>query len=98
MKRILFIVLSCLLTACQPAKDVSEEAQQAAKTTIAQIDRAKVLSDINTVKTAVSAYQLEKQAFPATLTELNLSLNYPEDLSYDANTGQVSSKTFPNLK
>ncbi len=98
MKRILLIFLSCLLTACQPTQEARETAQEAAKTTIAQIDRAKVLSDINTVKTAVSAYQLEKQKYPETLAELNLSLSYPDDLSYDASSGQVSSKTFPNLK
>ena len=98
MKLIILIALACLLTACQPAQEASETAQEAAKTTIAQIDRAKVLSDINTVKTAVNAYQLEKQKYPETLAELSLSLNYPDDLSYDASTGQISSKTFPNLK
>lgn len=94
----LMMVCALALSACEAAQEARETTQEAARTTIAQIDQAKVLSDLNTAKTALAAYQVENQKFPAALAELKIQLNYPDELAYDATTGQVRSKTFPNMK
>jgi hypothetical protein len=91
----LFLLLS--LVACDGVKDTQKEAEEAAKTTIQQIDRAQVLSDLKAASTAVDDYFVQNNSYPASLTDLKLSLNHPQDLTYDPQTGKVYSKTFPNL-
>lgn len=91
----LFVLLS--LVACDGVKDTQQEAEDAAKTTIQQIDRAQVLSDLKAASTAVDDYFAQNNSYPASLADLKLSLNHPQDLTYDPQTGKVYSKTFPNL-
>lgn len=80
------------------AQDTHNTVQNAARTTIAQIDKTKVLADLALAVPAVQAYHLQNQKYPASLAELNLKLNVPQDLTYDPATGKITSKTFPNLK
>lgn len=87
-----------LLAACEPAQEAQETVHEAARDTIAQIDKTKVLSDFALAKPAVETYFLQNQKYPASLSELGLKLNYPDELVYDPATGKISSKSFPNLK
>jgi Tfp pilus assembly protein PilE len=97
MKLFLPLCLLFSVVACDGVKDTQQEAQEAAKTTIQQIDRAQVLSDLKTASTAVEDYFAQNNSYPASLGDLKLSLNHPQDLTYDPQTGKVYSKTFPNL-
>lgn len=96
-----FRVLSfCLLLACiscKPTQETQETISKGVATTLSQADRARVLSDLTQVTAALTNYRLEHGSYPPSLKELGLSLNYPEDLVYDAKNGQVRSKTFPDL-
>lgn len=100
-QRFFYALLSCLLlsglTACDMFKDSQDTVKEGANTTIQQIDRARVLSDLTSITAALQSYRLQYEKYPASLDELKLQLNHPEDLVYDPEKGQVRSKTFPDL-
>jgi hypothetical protein len=61
-------------------------------------DRARVQLDLAAVRGALRAYHAERAAWPGGLSELNVEgLSYPADLSYDAASGTVTSRTYPTL-
>lgn len=91
------LLLYLLCPACKPVQEAQETVREGTAKTLSQIDRAKVLSDLTQVTAALSNYRLQHEGYPNSLKELGLSLNHPEDLIYDAKTGQVRSKTFPDL-
>lgn len=97
MKQLLALSLGlflCVGTACyQTAKDAKEGAGQ----TVGQVDRAKALSDLTLVTEALMTYYTQNQKYPKSLKELKLDLYYPEDISYDPETGKTRSKTYPDL-
>ncbi|PIQ28609.1 hypothetical protein COW36_12445 [bacterium (Candidatus Blackallbacteria) CG17_big_fil_post_rev_8_21_14_2_50_48_46] len=93
----LALLLISSLTACKAAEDAQKTIEEGAKLTTGQIDRAKVLSDLTQITGALATYRMQNEKYPDSLKDLNLSLNYPQDLEYDAKTGNVRSKTFPDL-
>ena len=97
MKLLLIPCLLLCVSACKPAEEAHTIIKEGAATGVAQMDRARVLSDLTHVTAALATWKLEHESYPATLSELGLKLNYPDDLTYDAQTGKVRSKTFPNL-
>lgn len=97
MKLLFSLCLLLSVVACDGVKDTQKEAEEAAKTTIQKIDQAQALSDLKTASTAVEDYFAQNNRYPASLADLKLSLNHPQDLSYDPQTGKVYSKAFPNL-
>ena len=92
------ILLSSTLFACKPAQEAQDTVKNGLKATTDQIDKAKVLSDLTLVTGAMISYQMQNDGKnPASIKDLKLDLNYPQDLEYDPKTGQVRSKTFPDL-
>lgn len=92
----LCFLLSSLLVACDQTQETIKDGTS---TAIGQIDRSKVLSDLTLVTSSLQEYHLQNQKNPDNLEALKLEskLYHPEDLIYDAKTGTVKSKTFPNL-
>jgi hypothetical protein len=60
-------------------------------------DKARVTVDLASVRAAVKRSQQIEGVVPASLSAVGVGLSYPEDLVYDASTGEVSSKTYPSL-
>lgn len=62
-------------------------------------DKVKVIVDLGAVRGAIRAYGTEHNgSFPASLEDVPLEgrLNYPKDLEYDAATGTVRSRSYPD--
>lgn len=94
----LAMLFATSLLACQPAQEAQDTVKEGLKTTTDQIDRAKVLSDLTQVTGALATYRIQNDGKnPGSISDLKLELNYPQDLEYDAKTGNVRSKTFPDL-
>jgi hypothetical protein len=92
------LLLSSTLSACKPAQEAQDTVKEGLKVTTDQIDKAKILSDLTLITGAMLTYQMQNEGKnPASIKELKLDLNYPQDLDYDPKTGQVRSKTFPDL-
>jgi hypothetical protein len=95
------LMSSCLFLllfgACKPAEEAQDLVKKGAETALSQPDRARVLSDLTRVTAALTTWKLDHDRYPETVAELGLQLNYPADIIYDARTGKVRSKTFPNL-
>lgn len=93
-----WIMFCLLMTSLVVGCDQSQQTvKDGTSTAIGQIDRSKVLSDLTLVTSTLQEYHLQNQKNPESLEELKLELYFPEDLVYDAKTGTVRSKTFPNL-
>ncbi len=90
----LCLLLFSVLVACEESQ---ETVKDGVKTGVGQIDKAKVFSDLTLVTGTLQEYHLQNQKNPESLEELKLKLYHPEDLVYDAKTGTVRSKTYPNL-
>jgi hypothetical protein len=60
-------------------------------------DKMKVHTDLDVVRNNLRAWRAEHDGFPASLEAMALTgLNYPQDLSYDPQTGIVKSLTYPD--
>jgi len=93
----LLAVLVLAVPACKETKEAQEIIKDGTKTIVTQPDRTRMLTDLAAVKPAIQAFQAQNDRFPDSLDELNIKLNFPKDLTYDSGTGEVKSKTFPNL-
>jgi len=96
------VLISCvmlgLLLGCEPAQEARDTVEDGAKKTIEQIDRSKALSDLTLLTAEIQTYHLENSKYPAKLSDLDLkAVHYPDDLEYNPETGEVRSKSFPNL-
>ena len=91
---VLCLMLLSVLVACEETQDTVKDG---VNTGVGQIDKAKVLSDLTLVTSSLQEYHLQNQKNPESIDELKLKLYHPEDLVYDAKTGTVRSKSYPNL-
>jgi len=91
---VLCLMLLSVLVACEETQDTVKDG---VNTGVGQIDKAKVLSVLTLVTSSLQEYHLQNQKNPESIDELKLKLYHPEDLVYDAKTGTVRSKSYPNL-
>lgn len=89
--------LTLSLAACDTVKDSQETLQDGAGAAVGQINKSQVLSDLTQVTAAIQGYYVQNNKYPAQIGDLQLKLYHPSDLSYDAATGKVRSKTYPDL-
>lgn len=82
---------------CNPVKEAREDLKTGARTTVQQIDRTQILSDLTQARQAIQSWQSQHESFPPDLAALQLKLQHPQDLEYEASTGKISSKTYPKL-
>jgi len=99
-----FIILALfilLFSGCSKGKEAASETKTIvkgyAKSVLNAPSRAKIVSDLSTLRRTVQEYKVEHSAFPSSLGELHLKLYYPNEYNYNANTGEVKSKKYPNL-
>lgn len=108
MRRAVLLLGLLSLAACKrPATEPAAEAEPrtrplAADGTLAREltrkpDRVRVKLDLSNTRAALKTWIAANGSPPASLDELNVAgLNYPEDLVYDAATGEVTSATYPS--
>lgn len=100
-QRLLFLptlfVLLLGLSGCSLVKETRNDAQSAAGDTVGQISRSQAMSDLTQTTAALQQYYVQENKYPETLEKLKLELYHPEDLDYDATTGKLRSKTYPDL-
>ncbi len=62
-------------------------------------DRVRVQADLAALRAALRAYHAEHSAWPRSLDELSLEgrISHPADLVYDAESGTVTSQTYPSF-
>lgn len=100
-KRLLFlpvlIILTSGLNGCSLIKETRNDAQNAAGDTVGQITRSQAMSDLTQTTAALQQYYVQENKYPESLDKLKLELYHPNDLTYDAKTGKLRSKTFPDL-
>jgi hypothetical protein len=82
---------------CSLIKETRNDAQSAAGDTVGQITRSQAMSDLTQTTAALQQYYVQENKYPETLSDLKLELYHPKDLDYDAKTGKLRSKTFPDL-
>jgi len=94
---VLLFVVACAREA-PPIPDArTEPIAPGAPLNLDKVDRAKVAIDVATARGAVKLHHAEHGRYPASLAELRPVLYFPKDLIYDAATGEVRSKTHPDL-
>jgi hypothetical protein len=91
------IILLSGASGCSLIKETRNDAQNAAGDTVGQVSRSQAMSDLTQTTAALQQYYVQENKYPETLADLKLELYHPEDLSYDAKTGKLRSKTFPDL-
>lgn len=64
---------------------------------LAKPDEVRIRLDLVQARSALRSHQMTSGGFPQTLSELGLKLSYPTDLTYDAASGTVRSRTYPAL-
>lgn len=101
MKRLVLLCLLALL-ACKkeapppiPARTTPMAPNQPMG--IDKPDRARVEIDLANARAAVRTIYGINNAFPKSISELNVRFSYPTDLDYDPASGMVHSKTYPSL-
>lgn len=96
-----WVLLACvpllMASSCSLIQDTRNDAQDAAGDTVGQITRSSAMSDLTQTTAALQEYYVLEGKYPASLDDLKLELYHPEDLLYDAKTGKLRSKTFPDL-
>ena len=97
-KRILFIfflVISVSL-ACSKGEKAKVKITKSIEKKIELPERLKVIDDLKKIRDAVVVYRNLKGTNPASLENLPLELNYPDEYIYDSNRGTVRSKKYAN--
>jgi hypothetical protein len=63
---------------------------------LAKPDQVRVQMDLSSARAAVREYQMTHDSKnPPDIGSLHLNLSYPGDITYDANSGTVKSRTYP---
>ena len=60
-------------------------------------DKARVGTDLAAARKEIRMYKMLNGKLPASLKVLGLRPYFPADLFYNAETGRVGSRTFPNM-
>ncbi len=104
MKLLAPIMIAVALCGCPKMKE-TEAPPQPRTTPVApntpldldKPDQAKVAIDIASARDAIRKNQQIEGSNPQSLNQLGVRFFYPDDLVYDAASGTVTSKTYPNL-
>ncbi len=98
---IILALFALLFSGCSKGKEATSETKQIvkgyAKSVLNAPSKAKIVSDLSALRQAIQTYRVEHSAFPASLSNLSVKLYYPNEYNYNANTGEVKSKKYPNL-
>ncbi len=92
---ILFLVISMSL-ACSKGEKTKVKIAKSIEKKIELPKRLKVIDDLKKIRDAVVVYRNLKGINPASLENLPLELNYPDEYIYDSNRGTVRSKKYAN--
>lgn len=98
--RIVTVLLIAGVVACSKSSDPPTPPRTTpvapnAPLNLSKPDEARVQLDLAAVRAAVERAKQIDGKTPASLDEMGVKLNYPADLTYDAATGAVQSKTYP---
>lgn len=93
---IIFVILfTLIIPSCQNERNIVEDAS---KTTLELPDKARVTTDLLTIRVMIKRKCAVNNKYPETLKELNVKLNMPiSDYKYDKKTGIVKHKDYPKL-
>jgi hypothetical protein len=58
-------------------------------------DEARVRLDLTAARDAIRKQHEINGTYPASLSELDIKLSFPDDLTYDVRTGEVRSRSYP---
>lgn len=103
MRLLLALIVAIGLTACTkkepPPKPTKREMPigPGAHLNTDKPDKTRVGVDLATLTGAIKMYRAMNDRLPGSLGELDVKVHYPKDIVYDANTGKVRSRTFPDL-
>jgi len=101
MRHLASVILVLSIAACErgvprdPPAPRTSPVSPGAPQNLAVPDEVRVKLDISAARTAIQLYQQQAGSWPPSLAALNLKLHYPNDMKYDAATGQLSSLTYP---
>ena len=92
---ILFLVISVSL-ACSKGEKTKVKIAKSIEKKIELPERLKIIDDLKKIRDAVVVYRNLKGTNPASLENLPLELNYPDEYIYDSDRGTVRSKEHPD--
>lgn len=96
-----FLILTVFLaglSVLSGCSDTEKTVSSAAEKTLELPDRARVVSDLGKLRTAVGMYYAQNEYYPANLDELKIKTECPlEDYIYDSATGKVNNRYFSQL-
>ncbi len=94
----IYILLSL---GCKKAKDSVVETKTITKEYtkgIAKVpSKTRVLTELASLRQAIKMYQVEKEKYPETLSDLPVKIKDINDYNYDSRTGKVKSRYYPEM-
>jgi hypothetical protein len=93
----ILIALTFLTFSCRRGDKTKVVIEKSMAERIELPEKLKVTIDLRNIRNAIVAYETNHQQFPALLDELSIDLNYPGEYEYDAQSGVVTSKNYPDL-
>ena len=98
MRYLTAVAVALALSGCPERKVASNEPAPAnAPLNLDKPEQARIELDLAAARNAIKQQQQIEGKTPASLDQLGVKLFHPDDLEYDASTGTVKSRTYPNL-
>ncbi len=91
------LLIVCICLSCSRGDKTKVVIEKSTAEKIQLPEKLKVTIDLRNIRSAIIAFQTNNQRLPESLDELSIELNYADEYEYDAQTGEVKSKNFPNL-
>jgi len=100
MKKTLVLMLMAIIVAfigCSKGEKTKVKMAKSVEEKMRLPERLKVIVDISNIRNAVVVYRNTNEVNPPSLEAMNLELHYSGEYTYDANTGVVKSKNYPDI-
>ena len=96
MRFLLSLAFACALAGC-PEHKAAPRTPEHAPMNLEKPERAHVELDLANARAAITKHQQIEGGNPKSLDQLGVRFFHPNDIVYDAATGSVGSKTYPEL-
>ncbi len=100
MKKVLvFLLMTIILVlfGCSKGEKTEVKMAKSVEEKIKLPERLKTIEDISNIRNGIVVYRNTNEVNPPSLKAMNLELHYPEEYVYDASTGVVKSKNYPDI-
>ena len=95
------VTLGCAERKKEPAKPPPKRTmpvRPGAAMNLDKPDRVRVQTDLIQARAAIQMHQQTSEgANPKSVEEIGVRFNFPKDIMYDSNSGEIKSKTYPSL-